>query len=126
MMKIATAAAGLALASLIAVAGTGQLRPAAAQANSGAASGEAVFLQECGMCHLSGGTGTMMLERRVGAEKSLLAERTDLPPQYIEMVVRQGINSMPTITRVEIPDAELQAIIGYLTRNSASASRGGR
>ena len=120
-MKIATTAAAIALACVTAVTGMGQLRPASAatQGAGSAGSGEALFLQECGMCHLKGGTGTMMLARRLGEGKSLLAERNDLPPQYIEMVVRHGINSMPTITRVEVPDAELQEIVRYLTRERA-------
>jgi len=89
------------------------------QENESASSGEALFLRECGMCHLPGGTGTMMLSRRLGAGKALIAERGDLPPQYVGMVVRRGVNSMPTITRVELPDAELHAIIDYLTGERA-------
>jgi len=96
---------------------------AAPAASPAASAGEATFLRECGMCHLPGGTGTMMLERRLGPDQALLAKRDDLPPQYIDMVVRRGINSMPTITRVELPDSELQAIVGYLTRNRAERAQ---
>jgi mono/diheme cytochrome c family protein len=126
-MKIATVSAAIALASLtMAAAGMGQARPASAapQDEDSATSGEALFLRECGMCHLPGGTGTMMLERRLGEERALIAQRGDLPPQYIELAVRRGVNSMPTITRVELPDAELHAIIDYLTDKPQQVARG--
>jgi len=120
-MRILLATAAIALLSLTAATGAmGQARPASAeQEDRGSHSGEALFLRECGICHLPGGTGTMMLSRRLGEGKSFIAERGDLAPQYVEMVVRRGVNSMPTITRVELPDAELQAIIGYLTGKRA-------
>lgn len=105
------ALAGLApLAMLGAVA----LQPARAQ--EAQPSGQALFTRECGLCHRGGGTGTMMLARRLGADKSLLEERTDLTPSYVEFAVRRGINSMPTITRVEVTDAELAQIIEYLVK----------
>jgi hypothetical protein len=68
------------------------------------------------MCHLEGGTGTFMLGRRLGPANALLADRTTLDPAYVKNVVRNGIVSMPRITRAEVSDAELQAIAGYLTR----------
>jgi len=79
--------------------------------------GEAVFARECGMCHARGGTGTMMLGRRLGAENALLADRRDLDADYVAAAVRGGINSMPAITRVEVTDEDLAAIAGYLTRD---------
>jgi mono/diheme cytochrome c family protein len=88
--------------------------PAVAAGNS---DGEALFRARCGICHLAGGTGTFMLGRRLGASNALLAERTNLDPAYVKHVVRNGIVSMPRITRAEVSDAELQAIVAYL-RNS--------
>jgi len=114
-MKRMAMSAVIALACLATVPGVlAQDRPAPSA--SRAADGQALFVRECGMCHLEGGTGTMMLARRLGEDKALLATRDDLPPDYVETVVRRGINSMPTITRVELPDGELRAIVGYLTR----------
>jgi mono/diheme cytochrome c family protein len=78
--------------------------------------GKQLFELRCGFCHLSGGTGTIMLARRLGKDRSLLAERTDLTATYIEKITRVGINSMPPHNRIELPDAELDLIAIYLTR----------
>ena len=78
--------------------------------------GRGLFLERCGKCHLDGGTGTFMLGRRLGRDKALLEDRTDLNPSYIRHVVRHGVNSMPWFTPVELPDAELAAIAAYLAR----------
>ena len=80
--------------------------------------GRGLFLERCGKCHLDGGTGTFMLGRRLGKDKALLEDRTDLNPGYVRRVVRHGVNSMPWFTPVELPDAELAAIAAYLTRPS--------
>lgn len=65
-----------------------------------------------------------MLARRLGKERSLLAERTDLTAAYIQKITRVGINSMPPHNRIELPDSELDLIAIYLTR-PASARAGG-
>jgi len=80
----------------------------------GPADGEGLYKARCGYCHLPGGTGTMMLERRLGEGHGLLAERTDLPADYVKAVARNGLNSMPTITPVEVTDEELERIAAYL------------
>ncbi|MCW2349133.1 MULTISPECIES: c-type cytochrome [unclassified Sphingobium] len=76
--------------------------------------GRALFLQHCGYCHLPGGTGTIQLERRWGKERALLAERTDLPADYVKAVARHGLFSMPPITRVEVTDDELEKLAAFL------------
>lgn len=86
-------------------------RPAAAAASPG----EALFLARCGLCHLERGTGTIMLGRRLGPDHALLAERTDLRAEYVRAIVRAGVNSMPALTRVEVDDADLDAIASYLS-----------
>ncbi len=78
--------------------------------------GKALFEARCGYCHLAGGTGTLMLGRRLGKDKALLAQRTDLSVEYIKKITRVGINSMPPHTRIEVPDSELDSIAAYLTR----------
>ncbi len=78
--------------------------------------GKALFNARCGYCHLAGGTGTLMLGRRLGKDKALLASRTDLSAEYIKKITRVGINSMPPHTRIEVPDGELDLIAAYLTR----------
>lgn len=78
--------------------------------------GKALFSARCGYCHLAGGTGTLMLGRRLGKDKALLASRTDLSADHIKKITRVGINSMPPHTRIEVPDSELDLIVAYLTR----------
>lgn len=78
--------------------------------------GKTLFHAKCGYCHLAGGTGTMMLGFRLGKDKSLLENRTDLTTNYIEHVARSGIGSMPRLTRIEVPDSDLKLIAAYLTR----------
>ena len=78
--------------------------------------GQQLFAHKCALCHAAGGTGTLMLQRRLGQGRALLAERTDLQPAYISAIVRAGLNSMPALTRVEITDAQLDDIAAYLTR----------
>jgi mono/diheme cytochrome c family protein len=75
-----------------------------------------LFRAKCGMCHRQGGTGTFMLGRRLGTENALLEERNNLTPEYVRLVVRNGIMSMPRFTRGELPDSELDALVKYLTR----------
>ena len=78
--------------------------------------GHDLYLAQCGKCHLDGGTGAFMLSRRLGKDRALLADRSDLDPAYVRRVVRHGVGAMPWFTRVELPDSQLDAIIAYLTR----------
>jgi mono/diheme cytochrome c family protein len=78
--------------------------------------GRTLFMRQCGVCHLPGGTGTFMLERRLGKEQALLNERANLAAPYVVTIARNGIMSMPRFTRAELTDAELAAIAAYLTR----------
>jgi len=82
--------------------------------------GKTLFHAKCGYCHLAGGTGTMMLGFRLGKDKSLLENRTDLSASYIEHIARSGIGSMPRLTRIEVPDSELKLIAAYLTRPASA------
>lgn len=77
--------------------------------------GRAAFEHRCAMCHRAGGTGSNLLARRIGKEQSILEQRTDLQPEYVRHVVRWGYVNMPRISRVELADAELDAVIAYLT-----------
>lgn len=84
-------------------------------------SGEDLFSNRCGSCHLAGGMGTNLLTvQRMKAgeppEKGLLTNRTDLTADYVKAVVRQGKMAMPRISRVEATDAELDAIAKYLAK----------
>ncbi|HWJ69202.1 MAG TPA: cytochrome c [Sphingobium sp.] len=114
-----------ALAAVMGIMGlaSAQPSPQAGRAASGATDGRALFMAKCGYCHLEGGTGTMMLERRLGKDKALLGERSDLPADYVKAVARQGLNSMPTITRVEVPDAEMDQIAAFIASRKKAASK---
>jgi mono/diheme cytochrome c family protein len=83
------------------------------------ASGETLFSNRCGACHLAGGMGTNLLTKQMMMAKrpptdGLLANRSDLTSDYVKAVVRQGKNAMPRQTRVDITDAELERVAAYL------------
>ncbi len=105
--KLFALAAGL----LLSLSATAQESPQSALA----ARGKAVFEHRCGMCHRERETGTFTLARRLGADRALLEARTDLAPVYIRTVVRWGLVNMPRISRVEVPDDDLNAVVAYLT-----------
>jgi mono/diheme cytochrome c family protein len=78
--------------------------------------GADLFDAHCGICHMPHGAGTIALAHRLGDAQSLLAERTDLDAAGVKYVVRNGIGSMPPQTRVDLSDAELEAVAAFLTR----------
>ncbi len=80
---------------------------------------DAVYLARCQYCHIQMRPGTITLAKRLGPDDALLANRTDLTEDYVKLVVRNGLNTMPAITRVEVSDAELDLIVEYLTRNQS-------
>ena len=83
--------------------------------------GEALFSNRCGACHLEGGMGTNLVRKQQmmagnGPEAGLIANRDDLTIAYVKTVVRQGKNAMPPQTRVDLTDAELDAVANYLAK----------
>lgn len=78
--------------------------------------GREQFRQTCGGCHLTGGFGTRVLARRVPEGQAELEQREALNADYVRLVVRKGMGSMPQIRRTELPDAQLDAIAKYLER----------
>ena len=92
--------------------------------------GQEVFRQRCLICHgpipeqvVAGGIppmpGTQALQARYqGTKPALLEQRTDLTPEYITVIVRKGINSMPFFRPTEITNADLKAVAAYLSHNS--------
>jgi cytochrome c5 len=86
--------------------------------------GEATFLGKCRYCHVEMGPGTLTLAKRLGPENGLLARRTDLTADYVKAVVRNGLNTMPPINRVEVSDRELDTIATWLaTHHKGAAAR---
>jgi len=77
---------------------------------------EALFVEKCAMCHRHNGMGTGLLARRMPEDQALLEKRTDLNALLIQTAVRQGIGTMPPISRAEVSDAQLRAIQRHLIR----------
>jgi mono/diheme cytochrome c family protein len=75
---------------------------------------EDLYGLHCGACHGEKGEGTIMLERRLGEEKAVLADRKNLSDSYIRAVVRKGIGTMRGIGKEELSDEKLALISDYL------------
>ena len=69
------------------------------------------------------GTQQLRLKYRGTNVPALLEERTDLVPEFVKTIVRQGVSFMPHFRKTEISDAELDAIAAFLTRNNPSSPR---
>ena len=94
----------------------------AAEPAEGAARGKQVYEQWCIICHDSGPgmAGTSALQRRYqGKVPALLTERDDLTAEYISVLVRQGVKSMPFFRKTEIGDEDLAALNLYLVKPPA-------
>ena len=80
--------------------------------------GEQVFNRHCVHCHGPGNeaTGTLQLARTRGPDKAVLAERDDLPAEYVRMIVRQGLKAMPAFVPSDLTDSQLEALAEYLSK----------
>ena len=84
-----------------------------------AMSGEDLFSNRCGTCHLAWGMGTNLITNQQVAQgrppsMGLLTNRDDLTADYVKSVARMGKGAMPRQTRVDVTDAELAKIATYL------------
>jgi len=88
----------------------------AAPAKPVQSAGGKVFHKWCSDCHSTAeGPGSQALERKYrGAFPAILEQRSDLPPDYVRLVVRHGISFMPSFRKTEISDAELALLAAYL------------
>jgi (+)-pinoresinol hydroxylase len=78
------------------------------------------FQNSCSVCHgpMPERPGTRALAAKYkGSEPALLEQRRDLSPELIRLAVRKGITVMPPFRKTEVTDAELDAIVAYLTRD---------
>lgn len=87
-------------------------RPSAGQ-------GESLFLEHCASCHGPVGMGTGLLARR--ADEPVLEKREDLSADFVITAVRVGIGNMPSVTRGELADDDLQRIANYLAASDGNA-----
>ena len=62
----------------------------------------------------------MQLAGRAARTKALLTERKDLPPEYIEYIVRHGLKAMPAFVPSDLTDAQLKALIAFLMKQDAA------
>jgi (+)-pinoresinol hydroxylase len=100
------------------------------------ARGQEVFDQRCAACHgdvpdeifgpmfLPPMPGTQALEARYrNALPAALERRSDLTPEFVSAVVRNGLLSMPFFRPTEVSDDDLEALAAYLTRDRGAAER---
>lgn len=81
--------------------------------------GEQVYDYWCAPCHDPGPghPGTQSLAFRYDGTEvpAVLEDRTDLTPEFVRTLVRQGMLSMAPFRKTEITDAELDALAAYLS-----------
>ena len=103
--------------------GLGVSQSLLAQNDAATQKGNEIYQYWCATCHGAGpghpGT-TALAAKYKGGRPGLLEERTDLSPQGIRFAVRRGISIMPFFRKTELTDTDLEAVIGYLTRNRAA------
>ena len=121
MSAAARRAGGIAIASAALATLLPLAAPAAPEAVDAHAAGRAVYTRWCAPCHAAGVThpGTNALTvKYAGVKSGVLLEWQDLPASVVTTIVRTGIAVMPPFRKVEISDAELEALARYLARNT--------
>lgn len=104
-------------------------QPDAAFTDPAVRRGQAVFHERCAACHapipdeafgpafLPAMPGTQALAARYrGALPAALEQRTDLTPEYVRAIVRNGLPAMPFFRPTEVSDEDLEALGAYLSR----------
>jgi (+)-pinoresinol hydroxylase len=111
---------GFALAGL-ALAGPAMQTARAAEPSDPYAAGRAVYTKWCAPCHDPGvihpGTNALTVKYQ-GVKSGVLLEWRDLQPELVRHLVRNGISVMPQFRKTEISDAELDALVNFLARNT--------
>jgi mono/diheme cytochrome c family protein len=110
-MRVIVVAAAL-LAGLVTIASAAETESLSAQQQQG----KALFEATCNYCHNPRGFATERLRTRLPEDRVVLADRTDLDPNYIRTIVRNGLASMPAYTPTDLNESQIQAIAKYLTR----------
>jgi mono/diheme cytochrome c family protein len=92
--------------------------------------GRQVYAYWCLPCHGTGlgipgfgalpGTQQLAIKYRGTNIPPLLEERTDLVPEFVKAIVRQGVSFMPQFRKTEISDADLDALAAYLARPASA------
>ncbi|HJR69243.1 MAG TPA: cytochrome c [Gammaproteobacteria bacterium] len=118
----------LSVLTLVCLAGAGAARAQPPEHDAQLAQGKRVYDYWCVPCHGPGlglpgfnalpGTQQLEIKYRGTNVSPLLEERTDLVPEFVKVIVRQGVSFMPQFRKTEISDAELEAMAAYLARNN--------
>jgi mono/diheme cytochrome c family protein len=95
--------------------------------------GKQVYDYWCLPCHGEGlglpgfaelpGTQQLRIKYRDSTISPLLTERTDLVPDFVKIIVRQGVSFMPQFRKTEISDSDLDALAAYLVRNNPAGAQ---
>jgi len=89
--------------------------------------GKEVYDKWCVHCHGTGiglgggalpGTQQLAIKYRNSDIPAVLDQRTDMTPEFIEVIVRQGVSFMPQFRKTEVSDSELAMLNAYLKRNN--------
>jgi mono/diheme cytochrome c family protein len=111
-------AAGGMVAAALSAHGTTVAR---APASPAVTPGKAIYDRWCAACHDGGKghPGTAALAYKYKDDASIppeLERRTDLSPELVKFVVRNGISIMPIFRKTEISDVELGLLANYLDK----------
>jgi mono/diheme cytochrome c family protein len=116
------------VAAVTAALGCGAQAQAPASRAAQLEQGKRVYDYWCDSCHGSGlglpgfdglpGTQQLKIKYRGTNVSPLLVERNDLVPDFVKVIVRQGVSFMPQFRKTEISDADLEALAAYLARNN--------
>lgn len=99
----------------------------AGSSNTEVMQGKQVYEKWCEPCHGPGiglggsplpGTQQLGIKYRNTDIPAVLDQRTNLTPEFIEVIVREGISYMPQFRKTEVSDADLAVLSAYLTRNN--------
>jgi mono/diheme cytochrome c family protein len=117
---VIVAAAQVALVLALGAVWAGQ---ASAQVTPGS-HGREVFDKWCAPCHGAGfgkpATAALAFKYK-GEKPALLEERTDLTPEIVKYMVRNGVYTMPASRKTEISDDDLDALAAYLSKTKSAA-----
>lgn len=122
MAKIALTAFGL--AALLATAATAYAVQLPAAANHDRPGGKLLYERYCAGCHDAGPghPGTMLLEQ-LGRPHPPLIGRSDLEPDFVRAVVRNGLVEMPPFRPTELTDGELDQVIAHILSVKPAAKK---
>ena len=124
MKRTVIMAAALALGVLsLAVLGAAQADAQGSPQGAPASHGREVFNKWCAPCHGAGlgkpATAALAFKYK-GEKPALLEERTDLTPDVVKYMVRNGVYTMPASRKTEISDDDLDALAAYLSKTQSA------